>query len=110
VRLNFQATLDLSAPVPDPNLGREKGALLLRVLNRLRLENKNAFLAGALGAGPSVTMRLYINDEPGAHVGQRVLHNYSQNVYPFVASSLRAARPELFTERYLLQVATLVCG
>jgi hypothetical protein len=80
MRINFKAALDLAAPVPNPNLGREKSALLLRVLDRLRLENKNAFLAGALGAGPSVTMRLYINDEPGAHVGHRVLHNYSQNV------------------------------
>jgi hypothetical protein len=67
VRINFEATLDLSAPIANANFGREKSALLLRVLNRLRLENKNAFLARALRARPAITMRLYINDEPGAH-------------------------------------------
>jgi hypothetical protein len=67
VRINFEASLDLPTPIADSNLGGEKSALLLRVLNRLRFENKDTFLARALRARPAVTVRLYINDEPGAH-------------------------------------------
>jgi hypothetical protein len=76
VRIDLQKALDLSAPIPNPNLSREKGALLLRILDGLRFKNKDALLAGERRARPSVTVRLNIDDEPGTHVGRRVLHNY----------------------------------
>jgi hypothetical protein len=80
MRINFQPTLNLPASIADPNLGGKKSAFPLRVLNRLRFENEDAFLAGTLRARPAVTVRLYINYEPGAHEGRRVLHIYSQFV------------------------------
>jgi hypothetical protein len=69
MRIDFQAPFDFAAPIADADLGGVKGALLLRILDGLRFENENAFLARALRARPTVTVRLYINDEPGAHVG-----------------------------------------
>jgi hypothetical protein len=67
--INLQTAFDLAAPIANTDLSGKKSALLLRVVNGLRFQDKNAFLARALCAGPSVPVRLYINDEPGVHVG-----------------------------------------
>jgi hypothetical protein len=67
--IDLEATFNISTPIANSNLSGDKCALSLCVLDGLRLENKNAFLARALHTRPSVTVRLNIDDEPGVHLG-----------------------------------------
>jgi hypothetical protein len=78
--IDDQQPLDLALSIANANLGRDKSALPLRILDGLRLENKDALFICALRTNPPITVRLDIDDEPGIHAGRRVLHIYSQKV------------------------------
>jgi hypothetical protein len=70
MRIDFQKTFDLSLSIANANFRRVKNALLLGELDGLRFKNKNAFLTGALRTGPTIAVRLNIDDERGAHLGR----------------------------------------
>src|SRR3954447_5317819 len=65
--LDPQRLSDFTTPITNANLRRDRPALTLRKLDRLRLQNKHSCAAEHFFAYPAVAMRLDLDDKSRRH-------------------------------------------